>query len=317
MKGIIVLQWLGWMIHSKVRLLGPPEIQFSWNKRNYPRERVWFFIFIFWNILRSSWFFWNVYIPGIFDFVFFVSPGLGRSPATWLQVWERLLLGVFSFFKYSAGNDIVCLSLAGKSVFGKHETFFLTDMFRAYWWVPVALQMLRNMKGQFAEHLLAAGFVNSRSPRDPKSNINSGECVGGEQRSGCDCRSPWSLTHFAFLLIHRQWEVAQSCDLCRFISKGCKDPSKLQQKKENVRFYNFFSSHLMIMVVIVFICHLSLSSVSPLALIQSSLPRHSLSDSSRIKLNYWKADHISEGLPCCASAITKWGFVLYCKTLQL
>ncbi|XP_034295065.1 ATP-dependent DNA/RNA helicase DHX36 [Pantherophis guttatus] len=35
------------------------------------------------------------------------------------------------------------------------------------------LQMLRNMKGQFAEHLLAAGFVNSRNPRDPKSNINS------------------------------------------------------------------------------------------------------------------------------------------------
>ncbi|XP_044288660.1 ATP-dependent DNA/RNA helicase DHX36 [Varanus komodoensis] len=35
------------------------------------------------------------------------------------------------------------------------------------------LQMLRNMKGQFAEHLLAAGFVSSRSPKDPKSNINS------------------------------------------------------------------------------------------------------------------------------------------------
>ncbi|KAH0624092.1 hypothetical protein JD844_007453 [Phrynosoma platyrhinos] len=35
------------------------------------------------------------------------------------------------------------------------------------------LQMLSNMKGQFAEHLLAAGFVNSRSPKDPKSNINS------------------------------------------------------------------------------------------------------------------------------------------------
>ncbi|KAF1674486.1 hypothetical protein FQV07_0010648, partial [Pygoscelis papua] len=35
------------------------------------------------------------------------------------------------------------------------------------------LQMLHNMKGQFAEHLLAAGFVNSRDPKDPKSNINS------------------------------------------------------------------------------------------------------------------------------------------------
>ncbi|NXL21455.1 DHX36 helicase, partial [Setophaga kirtlandii] len=36
------------------------------------------------------------------------------------------------------------------------------------------LQMLHNMKGQFAEHLLAAGFVNSRNPKDPKSNTNSG-----------------------------------------------------------------------------------------------------------------------------------------------
>ncbi|NXR81661.1 DHX36 helicase, partial [Pycnonotus jocosus] len=36
------------------------------------------------------------------------------------------------------------------------------------------MQMLHNMKGQFAEHLLAAGFVNSRSPKDPKSNTNSG-----------------------------------------------------------------------------------------------------------------------------------------------
>ncbi|NWV21986.1 DHX36 helicase, partial [Origma solitaria] len=36
------------------------------------------------------------------------------------------------------------------------------------------LQMLHNMKGQFAEHLLAAGFVNSRNPNDPKSNTNSG-----------------------------------------------------------------------------------------------------------------------------------------------
>ncbi|NXR55108.1 DHX36 helicase, partial [Hippolais icterina] len=36
------------------------------------------------------------------------------------------------------------------------------------------LQMLHNMKGQFAEHLLAAGFVNSKNPKDPKSNTNSG-----------------------------------------------------------------------------------------------------------------------------------------------
>ncbi|KAL7879161.1 hypothetical protein AOLI_G00101350 [Acnodon oligacanthus] len=35
------------------------------------------------------------------------------------------------------------------------------------------LQMLQNMKGQFAEHLLAAGFVNSKDPKDPRANINS------------------------------------------------------------------------------------------------------------------------------------------------
>nr|XP_055030353.1 ATP-dependent DNA/RNA helicase DHX36 [Misgurnus anguillicaudatus] len=35
------------------------------------------------------------------------------------------------------------------------------------------LQMLQNMKGQFAEHLLATGFVNSKDPKDPTSNINS------------------------------------------------------------------------------------------------------------------------------------------------
>ncbi|TRZ01981.1 hypothetical protein DNTS_024156 [Danionella cerebrum] len=35
------------------------------------------------------------------------------------------------------------------------------------------LQMIQNMKGQFAEHLLNAGFVNSKDPKDPSSNINS------------------------------------------------------------------------------------------------------------------------------------------------
>lgn len=36
-------------------------------------------------------------------------------------------------------------------------------------------QMLQNMKGQFAEHLMHAGFVSSPDPKDPKSNVNSGE----------------------------------------------------------------------------------------------------------------------------------------------
>ncbi|NXG58695.1 DHX36 helicase, partial [Hemiprocne comata] len=42
-----------------------------------------------------------------------------------------------------------------------------------YFLSPNTLQMLHNMKGQFAEHLLAAGFVNSRDPKDLKSNTNS------------------------------------------------------------------------------------------------------------------------------------------------
>lgn len=35
-------------------------------------------------------------------------------------------------------------------------------------------QMLHNMKGQFADHLMHAGFVSSKDPKDPKSNVNSG-----------------------------------------------------------------------------------------------------------------------------------------------
>lgn len=34
--------------------------------------------------------------------------------------------------------------------------------------------MLQNMKGQFAEHLLHAGFVSSPDPKDFMSNVNSG-----------------------------------------------------------------------------------------------------------------------------------------------
>ncbi|XP_078524019.1 ATP-dependent DNA/RNA helicase DHX36 isoform X3 [Lissotriton helveticus] len=42
-----------------------------------------------------------------------------------------------------------------------------------YFLSPNTLQMLHNMKGQFAEHLLAAGFVSSKNPKDPKNNVNS------------------------------------------------------------------------------------------------------------------------------------------------
>lgn len=37
------------------------------------------------------------------------------------------------------------------------------------------IQMIQNMKGQFAQHLMHAGFVSSPDPKDPKSNANSGE----------------------------------------------------------------------------------------------------------------------------------------------
>lgn len=35
------------------------------------------------------------------------------------------------------------------------------------------------MKGQFADHLMHAGFVSSPDPKDPKSNVNSGEAELG------------------------------------------------------------------------------------------------------------------------------------------
>uniref|UniRef100_A0A671V4Q1 ATP-dependent DNA/RNA helicase DHX36 n=1 Tax=Sparus aurata TaxID=8175 RepID=A0A671V4Q1_SPAAU len=35
------------------------------------------------------------------------------------------------------------------------------------------LQMLHNMKGQFTEHLMNTGFVSSKDPKDPNSNVNS------------------------------------------------------------------------------------------------------------------------------------------------
>lgn len=41
---------------------------------------------------------------------------------------------------------------------------------------PFLPQMLYNMKTQFAEHLMHTGFVSSKNPKDPKSNVNSGNC---------------------------------------------------------------------------------------------------------------------------------------------
>lgn len=46
--------------------------------------------------------------------------------------------------------------------------------------------MLHNMKGQFTEHLMNTGFVSSKDPKDPNSNVNSGkseECLGCDEPS--------------------------------------------------------------------------------------------------------------------------------------
>lgn len=51
----------------------------------------------------------------------------------------------------------------------RHEREFCWDNFLS----ANTLQMLHNMKGQFAEHLMHAGFVSSKDPKDPKSNVNS------------------------------------------------------------------------------------------------------------------------------------------------
>ncbi|TSK38403.1 ATP-dependent RNA helicase DHX36 [Bagarius yarrelli] len=67
------------------------------------------------------------------------------------------------------------------------------------------LQMLQNMKVQFAEHLLAAGFVSSKDPKHPNANINSGNthtpaCKRAELRAiflyDCTEVSPFSLLFF-------------------------------------------------------------------------------------------------------------------------
>lgn len=52
---------------------------------------------------------------------------------------------------------------------GRFEREFCWDNFLS----ANTLQMLHNMKSQFAEHLLGAGFVSSKNPKDPSSNINS------------------------------------------------------------------------------------------------------------------------------------------------
>ncbi|KAL3991831.1 protein phosphatase PTC7 [Sarotherodon galilaeus] len=53
---------------------------------------------------------------------------------------------------------------------GRYEREYCWDNFLS----ANTLQMLQNMKGQFAEHLMHAGFVSSKDPKDPKSNVNSG-----------------------------------------------------------------------------------------------------------------------------------------------
>ncbi|XP_051934615.1 ATP-dependent DNA/RNA helicase DHX36 [Hippocampus zosterae] len=52
---------------------------------------------------------------------------------------------------------------------GRYEREFCWDNFLS----ANTLQMLHNMKGQFAEHLMHTGFVSSKDPKDPNSNVNS------------------------------------------------------------------------------------------------------------------------------------------------
>ncbi|OWK06217.1 DHX36 [Cervus elaphus hippelaphus] len=56
--------------------------------------------------------------------------------------------------------------------------------------------MLHSMKGQFAEHLLGAGFVSSRNPQDPESNINSGTAGNTIYLYDCTEVSPYCLLFF-------------------------------------------------------------------------------------------------------------------------
>ncbi|KAJ3591219.1 hypothetical protein NHX12_009165 [Muraenolepis orangiensis] len=53
---------------------------------------------------------------------------------------------------------------------GRYEREFCWDNFLS----ANTLQMLHNMKGQFAEHLMRVGFIASKDPKDPKANVNSG-----------------------------------------------------------------------------------------------------------------------------------------------
>ena len=56
-------------------------------------------------------------------------------------------------------------------------------------WCMLSVQMLKDMKKQLAELLHDLNFVASRNPRDPQSNIHSGE-AGDAAFSGlyvCSC----------------------------------------------------------------------------------------------------------------------------------
>lgn len=92
--------------------------------------------------------------------------------------------------------------------------------------------MLQNMKGQFAEHLMHAGFVSSPDPKDSKSNVNSGEAV--------------SVPRFFFLFHRRrrdahrvspssrQREVNQGCDRRGAVPEGGRHQTVVQQKETRV-----------------------------------------------------------------------------------
>uniref|UniRef100_H0VAR3 RNA helicase n=1 Tax=Cavia porcellus TaxID=10141 RepID=H0VAR3_CAVPO len=110
-------------------------------------------------------------------------PEILRTPLEELCLQIKILrLGRIAYFLSRLmdppSNDAVLLSIRHLMELGWEEAKrrgfrYEKDYCWEYFLSSNTLQMLHNMKGQFAEHLLAAGFVSSRNPKDPKANINS------------------------------------------------------------------------------------------------------------------------------------------------
>ncbi|XP_029423024.1 ATP-dependent DNA/RNA helicase DHX36 isoform X5 [Nannospalax galili] len=110
-------------------------------------------------------------------------PEILRTPLEELCLQIKILrLGAIAYFLSRLmdppSDEAVLLAIKHLMALGWEEARrrgfrYEKDYCWEYFLSSNTLQMLHNMKGQFAEHLLGAGFVSSRSPKDPKSNINS------------------------------------------------------------------------------------------------------------------------------------------------